>query len=80
MGLKSKLYPFDIDENVCGIDRVIRLMLAIALVGLGIFYLEKRLWTVLSFFLAFVLFLNVITTRCKVNEILGLDSCPDQND
>lgn len=78
MGLKSKLYPFDIDENVCGADRVLRLVIGTVLGGLGIFYFEKTLFVVLSLLLSFILLLNVVTNRCKVNEIWGLDSCHER--
>lgn len=77
MDLKSKLYPFDIDENVCGVDRVLRLVIGTVLAGLAIFYFERILLVILSLLMSFVLFLNVVTSRCKVNEIIGLDTCQD---
>ncbi|KXB03603.1 hypothetical protein AKJ47_01920 [candidate division MSBL1 archaeon SCGC-AAA261G05] len=52
---------------------MLRLIAGVVFGGLAIFYFDGILFVTSSLLMSFDMFLNVITSRCKVNEVIGLD-------
>ncbi|MFP4006359.1 MAG: DUF2892 domain-containing protein [Candidatus Hadarchaeia archaeon] len=74
MDWKRKIYPFNIEENVCGLDRLARFLVGTLLIFMAIFHFETYI-KVIFLLIAAIMYLNVLAKRCKANEILGYDSC-----
>jgi hypothetical protein len=58
-------------QNVGGIDKVIRLVLGLALAGYGYY---AMMWWLLA--IGVVVFLTGVFSRCAVYSIFGISTCP----
>ncbi|QLD89242.1 DUF2892 domain-containing protein [Natronomonas salina] len=63
------------DRNVGGIDRWLRVAVALALLGFGYRNRESRTGT-LAFLAGSDLLATAVIQRCPVNALLGVDTCP----
>lgn len=64
------------DRNVGGLDRPLRVVLALALLVAGYRNRERTLGT-LSFVAGSDLLATAVIGRCPANAVLGIDTCPD---
>ncbi|MCU4926991.1 DUF2892 domain-containing protein [Halobacteria archaeon AArc-dxtr1] len=62
------------DRNVGGLDRFLRFVVAITLVGYG-YRTRSRLSGTLAFLAGFDLFATAVIQRCPLNALLGIDTC-----
>ncbi|NPA33451.1 MAG: DUF2892 domain-containing protein [Chlorobi bacterium] len=61
--------------NVGGIDRWLRIILGLILIGVG-YYLEKN-WIVIG--IGVILLLTGIIKFCLIYKILGISTCPNKS-
>lgn len=62
------------EQNTCGYDRIARIILASALLGLGYRYRDHTVGT-LAFIGGSDLLATAVIRRCPLNAILGVNTC-----
>ena len=79
---KECYYPIDrhrstMDRNVCGIERVLRFIVAVGLLRYGYRGRDSYLGT-LAFVIGSDLLATSVIGRCPVTILLGFNSCKDR--
>ena len=77
---EETMYPFNIEENVCGMDRVGRVLGAVTLFLVSFNLVRRRRLGAAAVMLAAAggLVLNAATKRCMVSEVLGVNTCDEE--
>lgn len=63
------------ERNVCGVDKVIRIILGIIFVALGLFFVASAIGKGILFALAVIAFVTAFTGYCPLNKLIGINSC-----
>ncbi|MGZ8290757.1 MAG: YgaP family membrane protein [Telluria sp.] len=64
----------NLERNVGGVDRMIRIGAGIVLVGIAMFGEISVLWRTVSWVVAAVLFVTAIARYCPINSALSIDT------
>lgn len=62
------------ERNVCGLDRTLRVLVAVTMLVLGYRYRDRPLGT-LTFLVGSDLLATAVIQRCPMNALLGIDAC-----
>ncbi|SEH13416.1 Protein of unknown function [Natronorubrum sediminis] len=66
------------DRNVGGMDRILRIVLGVALLAFGYRNRDRTTGT-LAFIAGSDIFATAVIQRCPVNALLGIDTCGSES-
>lgn len=67
-----------ISENVCGIDRAVRIVIGMVIIASGILrLLGGGIWGYIIILIGIAVFLTGLLQRCGLYVLFGFNSCPD---
>ncbi|MCK5833369.1 DUF2892 domain-containing protein [bacterium] len=69
------------DQNVCGLDRVARVVMGVAAFALGVFRLfGGGYWGIVIIVAGGILIFSAITQFCGVYNVFGISTCPKKQE
>ncbi|WP_460842629.1 YgaP family membrane protein [Noviherbaspirillum agri] len=75
IGLEGKVIVMDIEKNVGGMDKAVRIVVGVVMVAVAMFAELTTGWRIVAWVVAAVSFLTAVSGFCPLNKLLGINTC-----